>query len=286
MNALGKLFVVLIFVMSIIFMSFAMMVYATHRNWYAIVLNQEPGQPKGLKIQVQELKQQNQDLTNRLESLRQEVEQQIAAKTQALAKLETERQVLQQERDERQRQLTDLVQNERQAVAAMDAAHKTLKSLRDEVDRIRTNYSEVQQQKDESFKELVRLTDQLNVAENQLKTLKEVEMELNEQIARQEMVLDRHGLDEHEPVDGIPPAVDGVVTAIGRAGMIEVSIGQDDGLRPGHTLEVYRRSGGRSRYIGRVEVVRTEPDRAAAKILPEYRKAAVQEQDRVATRFN
>lgn len=286
MNALGKLFVVLIFVMSIVFMSFSMMVYATHKNWYQVVMNQEPGQPKGLKFQVQELRQVNQDLKNRLDSLRQEFEQQLAARTEALAKLETERQILQQERDERQRQLTDLVQNERQAVAAMDAAHKTLASLREEVDRLRTNYREVQEQKNESFQQLVRLTDELNVAQNQLDTLKQVQMELNEQVARQKMVLERHNLDEFEPADGLPPDVDGIVTAVGRAGMIEISIGQDDGLRPGHTLEVYRRSGGRSRYVGRVEVVRTEPDRAAAKILPEYRKAAIQIQDRVATRLN
>ena len=33
MNLVGKIFTVLILVMSILFMGFAMMVYATHRNW-------------------------------------------------------------------------------------------------------------------------------------------------------------------------------------------------------------------------------------------------------------
>ena len=33
MNLVGKIFVVLIFVMSLVFMAFAMAVYATHRNW-------------------------------------------------------------------------------------------------------------------------------------------------------------------------------------------------------------------------------------------------------------
>ncbi len=286
MNALGKLFVVLILVMSIIFMSFSMMVYATHKNWYEIVLNQEPGKPKGLKFQVQELRQQNQELKNRLDSLKQEFEQQLAAKTQALAKLEAQRQVLQQERDERQRQLTDLVQDERKAVAAMDAAHKTLANLREEVNRLRTNYREVEQEKETNFKELVETMDALHVAQNQLDTLKEEQMALNEQVARQKALLERHGLDPNEPLEGTPPTVDGIVTVVGRRGLVEISIGRDDGIRPGHTLEVYRRIGGQSKYVGRLQVVRTDPDRAVAKILPEYRKAAIQVEDRVATRLN
>lgn len=33
MNLVGKIFVLLIFIMSLVFMSTAVMVYATHRNW-------------------------------------------------------------------------------------------------------------------------------------------------------------------------------------------------------------------------------------------------------------
>jgi len=286
MNALGKLFVVLIFVMSIVFMSFSMMVYATHKNWYEIVTNQEPGQPKGLKLQLQELKQVNQDLKNRLDSLQKDYEQQISAKTQSLAKLEAERQVLTQERDERQRQLTELVQSERKAVGTMDATQKTLADMRAEVDRLRETFRKAEAEKDANFKEMVSLTDELHVAQNNLETTRQEQAELNDKFAQAKAVLNRHGLNLFEPLDGQPPKVDGIVTAVCRGGLIEISIGQDDGLRPGHTLEVFRRSSGRSKYLGRVKIVRTEPDRAAAKILPEYREGAIQVEDRVATRLN
>ena len=33
MNLVGKIFIVLILVMSLVFMSFAVVVYATHHNW-------------------------------------------------------------------------------------------------------------------------------------------------------------------------------------------------------------------------------------------------------------
>ena len=95
-------------------------------------------------------------------------------------------------------------------------------------------------------------------------------------------VLDRHDLDEFTPVVDIPPRVDGVVTAVSDRDLLEISIGSDDGLRVGHTLEVYRNNS----YLGRVVVRRTEPDRAVVEILPEYRKGTIRKGDRVATKLS
>ena len=67
--------------------------------------------------------------------------------------------------------------------------------------------------------------------------------------------------------------------------LMEVSIGEDDGLLPGHYLEVYRIGNGVSTYLGRVEVVRTAPDKAVCKILPDYRKGAMKTGDRVASKL-
>ena len=47
MNLLGKIFVVLIIVMSLVFMTLALAVYATHKNWKDIVEG-----PNGLKTQL------------------------------------------------------------------------------------------------------------------------------------------------------------------------------------------------------------------------------------------
>jgi uncharacterized protein YlxW (UPF0749 family) len=43
MNLVGKIFVFLIFSMSVVFMSFAVMIYATHTNWKDEVLRTERG---------------------------------------------------------------------------------------------------------------------------------------------------------------------------------------------------------------------------------------------------
>ena len=49
MNLVGKIFVFLIFSMSVVFMSFAVMIYATHTNWKDEVLRTERGK-RGEKI--------------------------------------------------------------------------------------------------------------------------------------------------------------------------------------------------------------------------------------------
>ena len=55
MNLVGKILIVLIFVMSLVFMSFAVAVYATHTNWRLRVMNETPTRenPLGLVKQLQ-----------------------------------------------------------------------------------------------------------------------------------------------------------------------------------------------------------------------------------------
>ncbi len=65
MNVLGKSFVALILVMSLVFLGMSLMVYATHKNWPAVINRNaqeaKPGEPIGLKHQLAEAKQKAAD---------------------------------------------------------------------------------------------------------------------------------------------------------------------------------------------------------------------------------
>ena len=63
---------------------------------------------------------------------------------------------------------------------------------------------------------------------------------------------------------------------------IGITIGSDDGLLKGHRLDVYR-TGGQGTYLGKIEVIYTDPDKAVCKVLPEFRKGIIQANDRVTT---
>mgnify|MGYP001043545420 CR=1 FL=1 len=71
MNLVGKILVVLIAVMSLVFASFAVMVYAAHVNWRTLVVNETagPGKPLGLQVELRTLRESLDALTKQKEQL-------------------------------------------------------------------------------------------------------------------------------------------------------------------------------------------------------------------------
>jgi septal ring factor EnvC (AmiA/AmiB activator) len=273
MNLIGKIFVVLIFIMSLVFMAFSVAVYGTHQNWKKTA--------EKLKTDVQTERDKFTKLEEEKKKLEEDIAKEAIAKREALAKLETEKAELQKQRDEMSKQRDELMVKDKAAVAALDAAQQNLAKLTTEVEGLRGEIREAQAERDKHFAQVVKLTDQIHQAQGDLKRLDERNVQLASQVAASRKVLDAHGLSKDTPVDGIPPQIRGKVLAINQDNMIEVSLGSDDGLRAGHTLEIFRASN----YLGRLQVLRTDTDRAVGKILPGFKKAAIQKGDDVATRF-
>ena len=68
-----------------------------------------------------------------------------------------------------------------------------------------------------------------------------------------------------DPDGSVVPRVRGVVSATRRADggqLIEITIGADDGIKPGQTVEIFRGE----RYLGRAEILRADPDRAVGRV--------------------
>ena len=283
MNLIGKIFTVLIFVMSLVFMAFVLAVYATHTNWYDVVMNKEAGaKPLGLQYQVQQQEQRNTDLKAQLDKITSTLESERADKRQALAKLESEKDVLQRERDDQMQRLARAQQDLREAVATMNATQDRLTDLENELKSVRTDLENVRKDRQEQFAKVVELTDQLHQAVNQQKALEERNKTLAADYAKALEVLRKFEL-EPDPAryTGEPWPVDGLVSAVRPGGMLELNIGSDDGLMKGHKLEVFRTSDGTSTYLGRVEVTDVSPNQAVAKVVPEFLKGAIQVGDRV-----
>jgi hypothetical protein len=76
---------------------------------------------------------------------------------------------------------------------------------------------------------------------------------------------------------GVAPAVNGTVLAVATNGILEVSLGQDDGIRENMELDVHRAGS----YIGKVKVTKVTPNRSLAEVLTKYQKGYVQAGDRV-----
>ena len=286
MNLVGKIFTVLILVMSIAFMMLAVTVFARHRNWRDLVIRTEDqvtaDAPLGLKYQIEQLSETNRQLRDQIERSNDRLAVEQAARRFALASLEVRAQSAQSALSAREKEFSDLQAAHGIIVETLNTNQMNLESLTKEVEGLRGEIRDAQQARDEKFLAVVSITDRLNAIEGERLKLQERQNQLLSQISRMKNVLDKNELTEYTPVDDIPPPVDGVVTAVGRTDLIEISIGGDDGLRVGHTLEVYRNNS----YLGRIVVQHIEPDRAVGKILREYRRGIIRKGDRVATKLS
>ena len=63
---------------------------------------------------------------------------------------------------------------------------------------------------------------------------------------------------------------------------VEVTVGSDDGIRQGNTMEVFR--GGR--YLGQIQIVRTTPDKSVGRVDRSRQQGEIRAKDRVETRRN
>ena len=275
MTLLGKFFSAAIALLSFGFMMLALVANASHRNWRDVVLA-----PGGLKEQIETIERTNDQLRDSRQRTEAALAREQAARRTALAALQTQLdQLSAQLRDSEaavrqlQAENTELSQ-----MARSDA--EELQILTAQTRRLREQISQEQADRDKLFAQTLVLTDDMNTLRGTVQSLGTRNEQLLAEVTRYKEVVDAHGLNIDDPLHGAPPERNGKVLVVNRpAELVEVSIGYDDGLRQGHELEVTR--GGR--YVTKLRVRNTEPDRAVAEIMRDYSAGIVQEGDRVDT---
>jgi multidrug efflux pump subunit AcrA (membrane-fusion protein) len=282
MNLVGKIFVLLILVMSVVFMAFSVAVYATHRNWKDVITNPATG----LKKQLDEANARVKNLDAINTKLQQEVQTEEQARIQALNKLRSEYTEVKRRHDELSEQLARLTTEARQALEAAQVAQKMLDDKLKEIDTLRSDIQQAHEDRDTRFKEAVALTDKLHESQGELLRLKAVNETVARTIAQYRDAAERKGVDLNEPVDNLPPRLDGKVLASRKNNYVEISLGEDDGLRVGHQAYIYRQHNGQSRPIAKISIVLVTPDKSVGQVIPEYNMAPIARDDRVVTRLN
>jgi hypothetical protein len=278
MNLVGKLLVGLILVMSVAFSAFSVAVYWTHKNWLEVITNPTTG----YKVKLEQAHKDFDAKKAELEAAQKEAADQKQLADQQIAKLQAKKDSLQGDVTMLSAQVAELKTETAKQLAALTTAQTTLDEKLKQVDTLRQDITTAQQERDVKLKDFVSLQEQFNNVSNELTLLKEANTRIAGQMAHAKILLERQGVSPEASVDGVPPKVDGVVLAIGRDSLVEISLGSDDGIHRGNTLEVFRAN----KYKGRLEVVQTSPDKSVAKIIPGFQQAKIERDDRVATRFN
>jgi beta-lactamase regulating signal transducer with metallopeptidase domain len=156
-------------------------------------------------------------------------------------------------------ELAELKELVRGTAASADVHKETLAALRREVETLRKELREAQQDRDRLLANVIELTDQLRQLTIQHKQRPDLPSRNN-----------------RSDIKSIPEF--GVVVAVSEENqLVEISFGSDDGLAQGRRLDVARGL----TYVGRIEVLKTQPDMSVCRILPEMRAARVEIGDRV-----
>jgi hypothetical protein len=277
MNWLGKVFVVVILIMSLVFMSLSMAVYAMHKNWKQAADN--------LNTQLTQLKTEKASLESAHRLRVEDLERGATAATQRAVTLEQEKVALDTSNKQQQAELDTLRQNQRDHIAAVASTQAINQTLAGEVGDLRSKIREEQQKRDRVFKQALDATEQLHQAAGEYNAARERSEQLTKQVSGMTTVMREQGIDPATDPNGVVPNVQGVVTQFQRKNgtqLVEVSIGADDGLKMGNTLEVSRGT----RYLGRVEIIETSPDKSVGRVDRRFQQGQIQEGDRVATRLN
>jgi cell division protein FtsL len=276
MNWLGKVFVVVILIMSLVFMGLALAVYATHKNWQQVSLE--------LNKKLTDAKNENAKLQTEHNRRVEDLEREKTIAEQQAAKLDAERVALTERYSAAQTELESLRQNQRDHIAAVASTQKINEALAVDVTDLRTRIRKTIEDRDSLFKRALDATEELHKAAGEYNTTRERNEQLTKQTAGMTAVMREKGIDPNTDPGSVVPIVEGEISKIERkAGgqLVEITIGADDGLKVGNTLEVFRGS----KYLGRVEVIQTSPDKSVGRVDRSFQQGQIQEKDRVATRI-
>jgi predicted nucleic acid-binding Zn-ribbon protein len=277
MTFLGRVFTIVILVSSVAFFVAALLANASHMNYKEKLVN--------LRTQVDQLNTTIQATKTANEKLQTSLSQEQIARRAALAALQTQLDLSSSQLAEANKKLSDLNsvntmqnQNLSQTIDRLKSTQSQNEAYKMEIDKVITDRNSVRIA-------VIQLTDELN-------SLKSIESDLVAQVKQLQdsstmfealsdtrgSALKSFGLTD---VDDVPPAdLRGEVLAVNSNQLVEISLGRDDGLREGHTLEIYRGA----QYLGRVQISKTQDDKSIGKILASFRKGYIQAGDKVASK--
>ena len=273
MNLVGKIFVGVIALMSVVCLTLSVVSYASHHNWKekSVELSK---QLDDAKKQQQLLLSQKSDLESRISSEKQSYLASVEALTTKVNNLEQNNQLLLQKNDELQADLDN-------RLAIIETNNVQIGDLRQQLSVASDDLANAQQLRATYLQDLARTMEKLHELSATNGDLNEKNADLVQLYDEALTVLNQNGLSS-DPADyGDWPqfAVQGTVEVVreGNDGLLMISIGSDDGLTEHNKLNVRRGDS----YLGKIEVVTLEPNRAVCKVLPEYRQGVIMEGDDV-----
>ncbi len=264
MTFVGKILVIVIMVFALFFLAVSTVVFTTEKNWkdQSTKLTGDVTKLRGEKGSAEKLAE---DAKVALQAAKDDFDQQTRLLKAQITDLEQQNATKQQLLSEQNNSLATSQQT-------MQASLREAEARKAETDQLRDTLSAVQQQANQFKLTQTELNDQIRILQRQLETATNNNKDLRERVALLAGELRRVGLsDDVNRIRGvsnvIPPEVEGYVKRVdSRNRRVEISIGSDDGLVPGHELELYR-TNPIPEYLGRIRIESTDADQSVGVVV-------------------
>jgi hypothetical protein len=282
MTFIGRVFIFLTLLLSGIFFSLALAINASHTNWRDAVTG-----PNGYEASIKKMQATISELKAAIERSQNELATEQAARRIALASLQTQLAEQQAELEKKESDLLELQRTRRLQDDTLSRTSQDLERLTQENAEIKKLIDQTIQDRNSQRARVISLTDEFNSLQSIYTDAKAREEQLrNENTALEartsimRSTLAKAGLSE-DPDDAPPEGLRGLILAVGRDNLVEVSLGRDDGVRVDHELEVFRGA----QYLGKIRILKTEDDKSIGVILPDFRRGLIQQGDKVAAKL-
>ena len=260
MNLVGKIFTVLIFLMCVVFGTFALMVHAAHKNWREAVM----ASGTGYKDQLAKAETANNDLKKEKKNIETARDDERAKTRSALIALEQAAKDAKAAENDMESKLQVEEGKSRVLALAIQETSKRLGVLQTAIDGMRNDIKVAVDERNGTQKKLVDTTDQLMNAVAERDRLEKLQQALAAQILELNRLVKWAQITPNDLAQS-PLPVWKAKSSPSRPDAIEISVGADDGVRKGHRFVVTRPSSG-GKYVGEIVVSRVDyPNRAVCK---------------------
>ncbi|MBP3557028.1 MAG: hypothetical protein J6K20_04910 [Thermoguttaceae bacterium] len=273
MNLVGKIFVGIIALMSVVCLTLSVVSYASHHNWKekSAQLDEQikklEGEKTAMAAEKTALELAKAETVKNYEQIVKALDSKVAAMTAENETFKAENAKLEADLQAR--------------VDAIATNGETINSLRQQLNLTSGDLATAQQLRASYLRDLAQTMANLHNLAGLYGNVQEQNVDLTKAHDDVLAVLQQHGLNPDPSLYAELPkvAVRGTIEEVkeGPAGLTMISIGSDDGLAKGNQLHVRRGDV----YLGKLKVVTVEPNRAICQVLGEYRQGTILEGDEV-----
>ncbi|WP_165224963.1 hypothetical protein [Aquisphaera insulae] len=262
MTFVGKILVMLIMALSLLFLGISTVVFTTARDWKKTSEAQKAVATK-LQTELDSAKAAVAAAEKDLEAEK--------GKFQTLTKqLEDQVKSLETENTGKTQEITRVGNQVASAETTAKTALAEAEASRNEAIQLREKRAAVEKQANEYKLKQAELFDRIRELERILETANKNNADLKDRVAKFTSLLTQHGISTDistvKGTEAAPPVTGQVKRVDASNRSVEISIGSDDGLSIGHELYMFRETP-RPEYLGKISVISVDPDQAVGRVI-------------------